>query len=277
MRKSLLILCAVAAICSCTVKPSDPKISIFSQHIETIAKQENISFAEAATLIREMGYGGVDVKENASEDQIRILDSLGFAHASAITYIYFTDGDKHEESLASIAWLKSHGFDRTLLVPGYFQEGFTEEDMAAVAGRIAAYAELAAKEGILVMAEDFDHKASPCYNIERLSVLFDASDRLGHVMDTGNWFFAGDDCLEALDKFCSRTGHVHLKDRVSAEDMSCPPTGTGCMPIKEVITRLVKSGYDGWFTVEQFGSKNMLRDSETSYANVRAMIEEAGK
>lgn len=49
------------------------------------------------------------------------------------------------------------------------------------------------------------------------------------------------------------------------------------IPIAQIVDDLVRSGYDGWFTVEQFGSKNMLKDSETSYANVKAMIESASK
>lgn len=277
MKRLFLILSALAAICSCAVKPSEPRISIFAQHIDAIAQQENISFAEAAALVKQMGYEGVDIKEKASEDQIRILDSLGFEHASAITYIYFTDGEKLDEITESIAWLKSHGFERTLLVPGFFKEDPTEEDMKTVADRIATYTELAAKEGILIMVEDYDNSDSPCFNIERLSAIFSASGIAGHVLDSGNYLSAGEDCLVALDKFLSRIGHVHLKDRISAEDMKCPPVGTGCIPIKEVITRLVRSGYDGWLTVEQFGSQNMLRDCQTSYANVRAAIEEAQK
>lgn len=277
MKRLALTLGIITALCSCSHDTPEPKISIFSQHIESIAKQENISFAQAATLVKAMGYEGVDMKEKTSEEQIRILDSLGFEHASAITYIYFTDGDKTEECRESIAWLKSHGYDRTLLVPGFLKEDFTAGDLEIVGQRIAAYAEMAAQEGILIMLEDYDSWDSPCLNIDRLTTLFSASDRLGHVMDTGNYLFSGDDCLEALDKFGGRVGHVHLKDRVSTENMSCPPVGTGCIPVKEVITRLVKSGYDGWLTVEQFGSKNMLEDSQTSFANVSSFIEEACK
>jgi len=275
MKRFLLILSALAAICSCSVKPSEPRISIFAQHIDAISKQEGISYAEAATLVKQMGYEGVDIKEKASEEQIRILDSVGFAHASAITYIYFTDGEKLDEITESIAWLKSHDFERTLLVPGFFKEEPSEEDMKTVADRIAVFTEMAAKEGILVMVEDYDNSDSPCCDIKRLTTLFSASEKMGHVHDSGNFLSAGEDCLVALDKFISRIGHVHLKDRISAEEMECPPVGTGCIPIKEVIRRLVRNGYDGWLTVEQFGSKSMLKDCKTSYANVRAAIDEA--
>lgn len=276
MRKLIFAIAAAAVICGCSnTEQEEPKISIFTQHIESIAKQQNISFAQAAELVKEIGYTGVDIQNNIPESEIKTLDSLGFKHASAISYVYFTDGEQEEDAQATIDWMKQHQFDRVLLVPGFYKEGFTPEDEALTASRLGAFADRAAAENLWILAEDYDNWLSPCLNIERLSGLFNASDNLGHVLDTGNFFFSGDDVLVALEKFHSKIGHVHLKDRVSAENLSCPPVGTGCLPIKEIITDLVTTGYDGWFTVEQFGSRNMLEDSKVSYANVKAAIEEA--
>ncbi|MBQ8061609.1 MAG: sugar phosphate isomerase/epimerase [Bacteroidales bacterium] len=50
------------------------------------------------------------------------------------------------------------------------------------------------------------------------------------------------------------------------------PIGTGCIPIREIITELSSSGYQGWFTVEQFGSRNMLEDSRTSFENIMSIV-----
>ena len=54
--------------------------------------------------------------------------------------------------------------------------------------------------------------------------------------------------------------------------MTCVPIGTGCIPIGDIISDLSGSGYKGWFTVEQFGSRNMLEDSKTSYDNIIRLI-----
>ena len=70
---------------------------------------------------------------------------------------------------------------------------------------------------------------------------------------------AGEDCLEAIRLLRGRISHVHLKDRVSKSDMSCPAIGAGCIPEAEVIRILRDSGYSGWLTVEHFGARDMLK------------------
>ena len=55
--------------------------------------------------------------------------------------------------------------------------------------------------------------------------------------------------------------------------MRCVPAGSGCIPIAQIVHDLVASGYDGWLTVEQYGSRQMLADSKAAYANVRQMLE----
>ena len=79
--------------------------------------------------------------------------------------------------------------------------------------------------------------------------------------------------MEAYNLFRDRIGHVHLKDRVAPDDMHCVPAGSGCIPIAELVHSLVATGYTGWLTVEQYGSRQMLSDSRTAYANVRQMLE----
>jgi len=46
----------------------------------------------------------------------------------------------------------------------------------------------------------------------------------------------------------------------------------GIVPVKEVVDKLLESGYDGWFTVEQYGSAQMLEDAAVSIRNVRAAL-----
>jgi len=59
-------------------------------------------------------------------------------------------------------------------------------------------------------------------------------------------------------------GHVHLKDRLAAHDTASPAIGTGVVPMTEVIQSLQNSGYNGWLTVEHYGSRNMLQDATLS-------------
>ena len=257
MKKFLPLLAVL--LCACGQKPAEaPKISIFCDHIWTVARQEGISFREAATKIREIGYDGADVRVLQNPDELRILDSLGFGHACAIADIDYGAGEQPEmEALAT----------------GLMPEGSTLEERDAARQRIAAFAKRVSDKGFCIMVEDFDNPRSLCYNMAGLDSLFTLAPSLGHVFDTGNYLFAGDDALAAYDKFQDRIGHVHLKDRVAPDDMHCVPAGSGCIPIADIVHKLVDAGYGGWLTVEQYGSRQMLADSKAAYANVRQMLE----
>jgi sugar phosphate isomerase/epimerase len=273
MKRILLLIVTLASLCACGPKQAQaPGISIFCDHIWTVAHQEGLSFAEAATLIREIGYDGVDVRVTQKPTEIRTLDSLGFAHACAIADIDYGADEQPEMEDIALDFMKEHGYERLLLVPGLMPEGSTHEDRAAARQRIVAFTKKAASQGITVMVEDYDNARSLCFNTERLDSLLTLSGDLQLVFDTGNFLFAGEDAQACYTQFRGRIGHVHLKDRVSPADMHCVPAGSGCIPIADIVRDLRATGYTGWLTVEQYGSRQMLSDSRTAYVNVRQML-----
>lgn len=254
-----------------------PKISIFCDHIETIARQEKIPFAEAAALIRDYGYTGVDVRVTFSPAVVKTLDSLGFEHACAIADINYSRGDQPEMEAQALAFMETNGYDRLLLIPGLMPaDGLSQEDREAVRQRMSAFAAKVAAKGYSVLIEDFDNPRSLCYGAERMDSILRVSSDIGVVFDTGNFIFAGDDTMTQFGHFRKQIGHVHLKDRTAPDDMTCVPAGDGCIPMEEIIGKLKESGYEGWYTVEQYGSRKMLEDSRTSYDNVLSFLT-AGK
>lgn len=254
-----------------------PKISIFCDHIETIARQEKIPFAEAAALIRDYGYTGVDVRVTFSPAVVKTLDSLGFEHACAIADINYSRGDQPEMEAQALAFMDTYGYDRLLLIPGLMPaDGLSQEDREAVRQRMSAFAAKVAAKGYSVLIEDFDNPRSLCYGAERMDSILRVSSDIGVVFDTGNFIFAGDDTMTQFGHFRKQIGHVHLKDRTAPDDMTCVPAGEGCIPMGEIIGKLKESGYEGWYTVEQYGSRKMLEDSRTSYDNVLSFLT-AGK
>jgi sugar phosphate isomerase/epimerase len=207
-------------------------------------------------------------------EEMQILDSLRFKRACAIADIDYCSGDQPEMEERVVRALEYY-FDQLLLVPGLMPEGSSAEDMDAVRARIAAFVLKAREEGLTVMVEDYDNPHSPCYNTELLDSLFALSPKLGLVFDTGNFLFAGEDALESLAHLREHIDHVHLKDRVSPADMHCVPAGTGCVPIAQIVRTLVSEGYNGWLTIEQYGSRQMLADCRTAFDNVTKMLDES--
>lgn len=86
------------------------------------------------------------------------------------------------------------------------------------------------------------------------------------LYDTGHFTFAGENALEAVEKYRDRIRHVHLKDvrpavleAVKAEQMSFLDAvragaftvpGDGCIDFEPIFDVLSKSGYEGWMIVE---------------------------
>ena len=247
-----------------------PRISIFFDHVGDIARQEKISITEAASRVRQLGIEGIDVRVSIPESQLRMLDSLGFEHACAIADINFVKGEQPEAVRQALDFMHRHHYSRLLVIPGLLPENASPELADTVCEQIVAFVKEAAQEGVDVMVEDYDNPRSPCYNTATLDHLFAASPQLNHVFDTGNYLFCGEEVMAALHHFRERIHHVHLKDRKAKHDYASLPIGMGIVPLKDVVGELMRSGYDGWFTVEHFGAPSMWEYATQSVANIKA-------
>ena len=279
MRK-ILTLAALFAIFSLSArKPVTPRVSIFADHVYEIARQENISFREAARRVKALGYTGIDVRVGINPEDMQVLDELGFEHASAIADIDYARGNQTDREGRTLSFMKQHDFPRVLVVPGLLPQEGSEQALEVVLRGMDLFSRKGHQLGLDVTIEDYDNPRSPCYDTAALDRMFKAAKRLGHTFDTGNYLYCGEDVLQALKHFRKRVKHVHLKDRVALRDGKSPAVGTGLVPLNDVISQLVKHGYKGWFCVEHFGSPHMLQDAETSIRNVLSVYESlnAGK
>ena len=262
MKRILFFLAAALLLSSC--RTSEPKLSIFGAHIQTAAKQEGIPFAEAAARVKAFGYTGADVPITFPEQDLAVLDSLGFAHACAIVHFNFAADEQTELQDKALDFVARHGYPTLLVVPGLLPEDYTTEEYGLFVERFAGFVRRAVAQGITIVIEDFDNSRSPIFNTAGIDRMFARIPALKLNFDTGNFVFAGEDVLEALDHFRGRIAHVHLKDRVAVGDRKSPAIGQGIVPFREFITGLRSSGYRGWLTVEHFGSSQMLQDAEFS-------------
>ncbi len=252
-------------------------ISIFCDHVDEIARQQGISFREAAEKVRHLGYGGIDVSVTISDRKQHILDSLGFGHASAIAHIDLVRGERTEQCRQALDFMHRHNYSRLLLVPGLLPENADDMLRVSAYSRIASFVRQAQDEGLDVMVEDFDNPRSICYDTPALDRLFSAVPDMNHVFDTGNYLYCGEDVMTALAHFRKRINHVHLKDRRAERNGESLAIGTGAVPMKDVIIGLLKTGYEGWFTVEHYGAEDMLEFATVSITNVNAAYDEFGK
>ena len=56
------------------------------------------------------------------------------------------------------------------------------------------------------------------------------------------------------------------KATVKGREMYSSPVGSGCIQMKEIVEKILASGYDDYFAIEHFGSCQQLQDIETSAA-----------
>ena len=84
--------------------------------------------------------------------------------------------------------------------------------------------------------------------------------------DCGHFYLVGEDPLEAINKFITRTSHIHFKDvrkkimdKISKDDLSFlmavkkgvfTVPGDGDIEIKSIAKVVQKNNYQGWLVVE---------------------------
>ena len=173
-----------------------------------------------------------------------------------------------------------------MVVPGPYDEdeqkalaGMSRDEMMAKAAagyRIAV--EAAAPYGITIGFENTPHAMKPLSAAEDCLELLDQVPGLGLIFDTGNFRVADPCCDEiaAYEKLKDRIIRVHLKDVVvgpfesgeacvDGQMIRCVTSGSGVIPLKELIHLLQRDGYDGDLCVE-YAAPEQLQD-ESHFAN----------
>lgn len=266
MRKIALALSVFFALA--VSAQGDRRVSLFADHINEVARQQKITFKEAARKVFELGVTGADVPVNMDADKLNALDQAGFKHSCVIAHIDLTKGDMEKEMAQTLKFMRENNYSKVLLIPGLMDKNATSADYDLLYKRIGRFVKLAESEGRDVVVEDYDNPQSPCHNTVLLDRMFAAVPSLGLNLDTGNYLACGEDLLEAQEHNYGKVRHVHLKDRKSATDLTSVAVGTGVIPVEKSIVRLLSTGYKGWLTIECFGVKDMLEAVKTGVATV---------
>jgi inosose dehydratase len=109
-------------------------------------------------------------------------------------------------------------------------------------------------------------------------------------LDTGHMIIGGTDPVKFAEDHSDRVAHSHLKDvnlaiadRVQSGEITYyqgvvegmyVPLGTGDVDVRSIVRSLIKSGYQGWFALEQ---DNVITgepgDTDGPFADAKASVE----
>lgn len=102
--------------------------------------------------------------------------------------------------------------------------------------------------------------------VSSFGTFLDNVDReVGIVADVANIYQVGDNIIDFVKTYGNKVVHIHIKDITITSDntsgfglptfdgryMNAVPVGEGIVPIKEVMDLLEKSGYKGYYTLEE--------------------------
>lgn len=273
MKVSRLTL-ALLAFWAIGAAPAAPaKLSAFHFNLVEMAKQRGITLEEAARAAQSWGITGVELWFGADESATGAgarLVAAGLKPVSVVLIQDFVHTNDVGRAERALAYARRVGAPHVMVVPGSCREG---EDRAAawraLRPNLEDFLRRATRAGIRVGIEAADPGNAVLRSRRDLREAFAALPTLGHVLDTGNCAPWNDDLLESIAEFRPRIRHVHVKDRSAEDFRKAVPAGTGTIPVREAVADLVRGGYDGWITVECFGSTNVWEDLSRSAAYVR--------
>lgn len=254
MKKLLIIIVGAALAAGCC---SGPKISVFAHYIEGTSQQRKISLAEAADMIYDLGVRGYDI-DAESENFVE----LAATKLKPINIYFFpkwlqADGDA-ERCRKCLDRAAEYGVPRIMIVPPEFSGTKSQdEEMSVIIARLADFVAAGKQRGITVTIEDFGFTGNhgfPCNRLANMKKMLDSIPDLRVAIDSGNFYYTGhgDDVLDLLRQYRDRIVHVHLKDQLKENNRQFVTLGLGAVPNRTIVQTMDKTGYDGWYTLENW-------------------------
>jgi sugar phosphate isomerase/epimerase len=134
--------------------------------------------------------------------------------------------------------------------PGPWPAGSSREEVIlAIAGVIGQVTPVAERLGVAMVLETHDSFSSALLVGELLQRIPQHS--FGTIWDIFQPYLQGESVDQAFDALAGRVLHVHVKDARKVDGSTeLVPMGTGEIPVREIMGRLLETGYDGYFALE---------------------------
>lgn len=246
------------------------KISVFYDHILQAAEQTG---REITSLLREVKAAGIDAVEinmTYLDEHIETYDLLKDAQLAVSCVYEFYEMDSRDETTRArlhVDTARKAGAGKILVVPGFLSEeeasdyavcirdyeqtaAFLSHNKRAcrMAEGMSRLTALAKAQGIQAVIEDFDDIHSPIACVNGMKWFASQIPDLRFTFDTGNFIIHGENIFSAWDALKENVVHVHCKDRGEQS----VAVGSGRLPMREILSQIVESGYDGFFAIEHF-------------------------
>lgn len=184
-----------------------------------------------------------------------------------------------EDLLNGIELAQSLDTSLVLAAGSRLQDGISPEDgRKMIAEGLQACIGEAKDAGITLAIENFGVAPTlQCASAHCLEIL-DAVPELAFVFDTGNFYFCGEDPLDAFDQLADRTVYVHIKDWVRSErpvlaDVAGCQVGEGIIPNEALVRQFLEKGNVDTFSLELTVTKNRMAAAERDYATIENWLE----
>jgi len=248
-----ILLAGCCCTGSCPFKSAkEPNISVFAKFVTQTAKERNVSLAEAADMLYDLGIRGFDIDPANTN-----LDVLCATKLKPINFYFFPNMFAADNGAAdrdfAIAQADKYGVPRIMVVPPNFTKGGDQEkEFARILASMKSFVAEAKKHGVTITVEDFGGTGNCCSYAKYLKRFLDEIPDIRFALDTGNLYYAsrGESIIDMMNYAKGRIGHVHIKDQTKENSRTYATLALGGVPNEQIIKTVNASGYDGWYTLE---------------------------
>ena len=245
------------------------KISVFYDHILQAAEQTGKPVPVLLKEAKDAGITAVEINMtylNEHEETYALLKEAGLDVSCVYEFYEMDSKDETKRAQCHVATAKRAGASKILVVPGFFPDetkdyvscihddektaAFLSQSKKALgmAKGLKGITAKAKEQGILTVIEDFDNIDSPIACVNGMKWFLEQVPDLRVTFDTGNFIIHKEDIFTAWGALKEKVVHVHCKDRGTQS----VAVGDGYIPMKEILGKIVESGYEGCFAIEHF-------------------------
>lgn len=267
------------------------KISVFYDHILQAAEQTGKPLPELLHEARETGIEAVEINMtylSEHEETYGLLKDADLKVSCVYEFYEMESRRETDRARKHIETARKAGAGLILVVPGFFSEEtesfrgcvgdqektdkFLNENEKALrmAEGMTEITALGAEAGIRVVIEDFDDVRSPISCVSGMKWFLGRIPELKVTFDTGNFITHKEDIFTAWQALRDRVIHVHCKDRGTQS----VAVGDGYLPMAEILTDILQSGYQGYFAIEHFDApeqENCIRRSAAKIQEIASI------